>query len=293
MTAVPSPENFSPDLVARLRNAAPAWQPVPDLGERLAALLARARASRPEVSASDEGFLAQLMRHLTPPEADEAYVGDLYLATACLEGKPAALSRFRSELLSELRRYLARAHGSEDFADEVVQALSERVLLRGPDGRTRLAEYTGRGELMGWLRVGAIRLALNMKRDAEPPATGDFSSTAAEADLELDVLKAQYRAPFARALTETLRSLPQKQRNVLRLHSLDGLTVDRIGKMFRVDKSTISRWISAARAAIFERTRQELQKHFAVSDSELDTVMGVLNSRYDVSVSRFLHTPSR
>jgi RNA polymerase sigma-70 factor (ECF subfamily) len=111
---------------------------------------------------------------------------------------------------------------------------------------------------------------------------------AATADPELDYFKRRYGGMLREALEAVLSRLPDDQRSVLRLHFVDGLTVRAIGKLYRVNASTITRWIAQARAHIMDETRARLRKQLVVDDRELDSILALVESRIDLTLSRVL-----
>ncbi len=49
---------------------------------------------------------------------------------------------------------------------------------------------------------------------------------------------------------------------MLRLHFLEGLSLNQIGAMYQVNKSTISRRMARARETLLERTRERLEQRW-------------------------------
>jgi hypothetical protein len=153
--------------------ALPAARRAPDrdqLESRLAEQLADAEERWPEVTVDRRRFVthwaAQLARAGDVGTAiDQLHLSDLYLAFACAEGDTGALRAFGT-LLSSVAGAVRSVDGAPSFVDEILQRLRTRVLV--PDeGRTaRILDYAGRGSLENWLRAGALRLALNARRDA-------------------------------------------------------------------------------------------------------------------------------
>ena len=223
-----------------------------ELEVRLRALLADGRAAWSTLLLSDDELLAYLAERI--PEGasliaalDSLHASDLYLACACALGKPRALAAFERYCLADLAAVLSRFSASSEFHDEVRQAVRERLFIGTPASRARIADYGGRGSLAGWVRVVAVRLAVDLLRQrGRQPQTGEddvIQSLAIEADSELRVLAERYRVDVKAAFQESFAALSPAERNLLRLHYLDGLTIDEIAAMKRVHRSTAARRI--------------------------------------------------
>ena len=111
---------------------------------------------------------------------------------------------------------------------------------------------------------------------------------ASGSDPELDLVKRRYGPQFKAALDEALRGLPAKERNLLRLYFVQGLTVEEIGRMEGTHKSTISRWLAKARTQVLEAVRKSLGDNLKLSPPELDSLIGALQSQLHVSLHRAL-----
>ncbi|HEX9105397.1 MAG TPA: sigma factor-like helix-turn-helix DNA-binding protein, partial [Polyangia bacterium] len=211
----------------------------------------RARAAWPGLELDDAGFAAHAARCLEGGGDPVAlHAGDLWLAYGCAVGDEAALGAFDRELLSQVGLLLARLQPTPQLVDEVCQRLREKLLVAPPGAQPRIVDYAGRGPLVAWVRVAAVRAALDLLRaggaradaDVEPD---DLAAAAASSSPELDYLKQRYRPQFEAAFQDALRALDSEQRNVLRLHVLEGLNIEQIGALFKVHRSTVARWIAA------------------------------------------------
>ena len=71
---------------------------------------------------------------------------------------------------------------------------------------------------------------------------------------------------------------------------IDGLSTDAVGKIYGKDGATVRRWIAKARETVLEATRTNLQAALSASTDEVDSLIALLKSRWDVSVARHLRT---
>jgi RNA polymerase sigma-70 factor (ECF subfamily) len=215
------------------------------------------------------------------------HIKDLWLACGCSQAHPAALAGLEA-LLREVGAFIAHIDRSADFADEVRQQLREKLLVDVGRGRARILDYGGQGPLGGWLRVAAVRTALNLKRGQREGAAHRDPSPATSPDPELDFIRMRYRAEFQLAFGATLRRLSSDERNVLRLHYLEGLNIDEIGRLYDVHRATIARWLARSRDKILQETRSVLAERLGLSGAELDSLIGLVGSQLEVSLRRLL-----
>jgi len=213
---------------------------------------------------------------------------DLVLAADCLAGQPAALARFERDEIAQLGTWLARRRLPPADVDEVLQQLREKLLT---GEHPRLRDYAGRGPLRAWLRAAALRTAHNLRRTPATRATVEIPAEAlvdVGADVELLALEQRHADTLKRAVQVGLATLETRHRTMLRLHLLDGLSLDEIGRLYGVNKSSISRWLGDARAQVLDAIRRELAATIAPSD--LGSLVRVLRDRIDLSLTRVLRT---
>ncbi len=256
----------------------------------------KARTANAGVELSLEAFAARLQTAVGPNEQERIDALDhagLYLAQACLTGQPAALRLLEQQHLSRLPRALERFVSQGVAVEDLVQEL--RVKLLGAGGAVpKLASFNGRGSLHRWLEAIAVRAAIDarrVQRDDEPLSeqTQDALVTSGAARASL---KAGLREPFGRAVKASLSALNARDRRVLELHYLHGLTTSRIATIYQTHRMTVSRWLVAARAQILTEVEQALGQELATTRSEVGSIFRLLRSELSVSLPRLLD-PSR
>jgi RNA polymerase sigma-70 factor (ECF subfamily) len=104
----------------------------------------------------------------------------------------------------------------------------------------------------------------------------------------MDYLKARYAAAFHAALERALSSLPTKERALLKLCYIDNATPSAIARMYGVSARTAQRWLLDARQRVLEQTREELKSKLSLKATELDSLLGLLKSRMQVTLRRVL-----
>jgi RNA polymerase sigma-70 factor, ECF subfamily len=217
---------------------------------------------------------------------------DLFLACACASGDPAALRAFEQHILPATTPALRRLDSSPAFADEVRQRVRERLFVAEPGGAPRIAAYAGRGPLATWVRVTAVRTALNLRgsRDREAPTTESQLAAIAPAvdDPSLRHLKERFAVEFRAALARACEKLADRDRTVLRLRFIDELNIDQIGAIYAVHRATVARWIARIRDELFAGTREELRAVLKLDDDEFDSLLRLAHSQLDLSISAVL-----
>jgi RNA polymerase sigma-70 factor (ECF subfamily) len=108
----------------------------------------------------------------------------------------------------------------------------------------------------------------------------------AAGDVELEFIKRQYRAGFKRAFLEALSSLESREQNLLRQHFLDDLSIDQLGALYRVHRSTVARWIGKAQEVLLTRTKRALMKQMKVSRSECDSIVRIAQSQLHITLRK-------
>jgi RNA polymerase sigma-70 factor (ECF subfamily) len=214
---------------------------------------------------------------------------DAFLAAACAQGDAAALRAMDDEVLSRVPDMIRRVDASPAFAGEVRQQLRVRLFVRDGSAPPRIARYTGEVPLAAWVRVIALRLALNAKRGKQEGKTGAGPAEGvAVDDPEIEYLRAQYREPFAQAFEAALAELAKEDRTILRLYYVDGANIDGIGRIFQVHRATIARRLVRIRADVLARARAVLAEKVGAELDEAGSVMGALAGEVDVTLSRVL-----
>jgi RNA polymerase sigma-70 factor, ECF subfamily len=227
-------------------------------------------------------------------EVAALHAGDLYLAWACLLGDAGAIRALDGQLRVTVPLAVRRIDPSPAFADEVRQRLAQRLLVAEGGDRPRLATYAGRGPLAAWLAVAAQRVAIDLSRQVrrEVPLPENFQESF-EDDFALalsrvggpeeQLWKQQYGAVVQEGLRRGLRALTARDRTILRMNLVAGVSLETIGKSYRVNQSTVTRWIARAR----EQILTVLQAHLAaqVAVSELPSLVRLVRSQVDVAMS--------
>src|SRR5262249_38270957 len=150
-------------------------------------------------------------------------------------GDAAALAAFEEAFFTEVDLAARRVGGAGPSPDELRQVLRHRLFVAEPGARPKIVEYSGRGALRIWVRIAALRTALNsaVKEAGEGALETDALAILVGAgdDPELTYMKRVYTDAFKRAFDDAFAELESRERNLLRYAFGNGLTVDAIGAM--------------------------------------------------------------
>jgi RNA polymerase sigma-70 factor (ECF subfamily) len=262
---------------------------------RLAALCAEAASAVPGLAADAPAIVTALAEKVGRGDVSvataltAAAAGEVHLALACARGEPAAIAAFDRGYLDVVPQAVAGMKLPAATVDDLRAAVRDKLLLPGPEGTPRVVEYAGQGKLRGLIQVTATRLAIDGlrrdEREAELPA-GD--RLAAPGDVEMSLIKAQYRDAFAAGFAAAVAGLDRRDRNLLRLHFLGKVTLEQLAQMYGVHRATVVRWLAGAREKVFAATREHVAGKVGAPPDELDEMFDLVQSRVELSVERLL-----
>jgi RNA polymerase sigma-70 factor (ECF subfamily) len=271
----------------------------PTLEADLVAACARGHAAFADLALDDQTFVKHLARVIEMGGASRSAIStlaieDLFLACACLAGTEGAAATFSERHGATIRGTIARIVRGADNG-EVEQQLLAGLLVASVAGPARIGSYAGKAPLDRWLGVAAQRAALMWLRENRTEARARHGAAAEPAPgghthPEMAYLKDRYRSDFEGALKDSLARLPERQRTLLRLHLVNGVSVEKIGQMFAVSQPTASRWLAAARGTLLDDIKATLGNRLGASSQELASLAGMVASRLDLSLSMLLRS---
>jgi RNA polymerase sigma-70 factor, ECF subfamily len=264
--------------------------------KRLAEYVAAGRAAWPGLAIEPVDFARYVADRAGAGVLPLANAADVCLAYACVRGVPGAVEAFHATYGPVIARVLARRRAAAHVADDATQTIHERLLVAAPGAQPKIAEYAGAGPLKSWVSTTAATTLAMMHRAAsrrreDGEAAGDEGAAAlqaAAASPELAHMKVRYKSELEAAIVASLARLDDRARTILRLHLGEQLGIDRIGAMYKVDRSTAARWLAAARASLVASAREEARARLRLSDDECDSIAALVQSELHVSVARLL-----
>ena len=285
--------------------------------EGAARLLKRASDSRslgreslaPRVSAAVEKYL--LRNDPNTPKADiskfidEMQADDLCLIIACESGNENAWNDLVERFTATVRSAARSASANEDAAEDLAQSIWAELygLRTKKDGKpaSKLAYYSGRGSLAGWLRAVVAQLAVDMFRKqsrlvqteedtdldrlARDANVGEGQPVLAGAGIQTPEESMSTRfaqTDMQQALNRAVQELAAEDRLLVKLYYFDNLRLREAGAVLGVHEATASRRLTriqtdlrkrVAKILIDERgwTQAETEKSFAEVAQHLDT----------------------
>jgi RNA polymerase sigma-70 factor (ECF subfamily) len=150
----------------------------------------------------------------------------------------------------------------------------------------------GSGELGGWVRVAAVRCLINMlERDTRSELIEDDAlELLAGSHIAADDLlsKEESKVAFKQAFAEAFDQLTNREKGLLRYAYADGLTVDRIGAIYRVHRATAARWITVARDKLVAGVIEGLVDRLDIESAQVPSVLRSALSTIPSTVMRHL-----
>ncbi len=236
-----------------------------------------------------ERWLAERSLDLEP--MTERRRAELYLACACVHDAPGSHAAFDAAYGPKLKRALARLRYGPS-PDDALQQVRLRLFTSTSERRAKLNEFRGEGDLEGWLKTVALRVALAMSGPRREEAGHDMLDRLTEKlpNPELRMLQAERRASIKSAFADAVNALDARQRTVLKMSVLDDLSIDQIAPLYDVHRATVARWLTTIRDELLKQTLQSLQRQLQLSESEAASLLGGYTSELNVSLSNLLKT---
>lgn len=226
-----------------------------------------AKCVAPGDKAETKAFLTQLK------------ASDLCLAIACEKGHDGAWNDFetthRAMMIAAARTLTKDQAEAEDLTQTVYGDLFG-VRESGVERASKLAHYSGRGSLGGWLRAVVYQTFIDRTRQtsrlAQIEEASEFERLANQAEIKLttplarpdEALEARdghrLRKFLQHALSAAFVALAARERLLLSYYYFDELTLKEIGVVLGVHEATISRWLSKTQQTVRKKTEEILRQ---------------------------------
>ena len=210
---------------------------------------------------------------------DKLQAEDLCLIVACEQGSDRAwtdlVERFGATVRSAARSVSANEEGADDLAQSIWAEL--HGLRARADGKpaSKLAYYSGRGSLAGWLRAVVGQLAVDQHRkqsrlvQTEDDADFDrliqkdeqrWSGHAERINPEIEVSDKQASADLQKALAASIGHLSDEDRLLVKLYYFDGLKLHEAGAILGVHEATASRRLTRIHKDLRSQVEESLKE---------------------------------
>jgi RNA polymerase sigma-70 factor (ECF subfamily) len=241
---------------------------------------------------------------------DELQADDLCLIIACERGDENAWNDLVERFTTTVRSAARSASSNEDAAEDLAQSIWAELygLRTRKDGApaSKLAYYSGRGSLAGWLRAVVGQLAVDtfrkqsrlvqteedtdLDRLARDASVGEGQAVLAGIPTPEESMSNRFaKADMQQALNKAVQELAAEDRLLVKLYYFDNLRLREAGAVLGVHEATASRRLSriqtdlrkqVTKILIDERgwTQTETEKSFAEVAQHLDTDLETLLS---------------
>jgi RNA polymerase sigma-70 factor (ECF subfamily) len=224
-------------------------------------------------------------------------VEELALARACAAGNNSAwelfLTRYREKLYLSALRIAREDSAARDLADSLYAELYGTTTRDG-ERVSKLASFTGRGSLEGWLRTVLAQEFVNRyrrtKRLVSLEEEGEDGAQFAAPEPE-PIPSADSR--LESATDAALATLESEDRMVLAAYYLDGRTLAEIARMLGVHESTISRKVDKLAKSLRKKIMAGMiQQGMARRQAEEALEVDVRDLRVDIRRSLTQDSPA-
>jgi RNA polymerase sigma-70 factor (ECF subfamily) len=248
-------------------------------------------------------------------EADSGGAGDLLsniktneicLAIACERGDENAWRQFETEYRHSMQAAARALTKDEAEADDLIQFVFGELYGVRMDGEKRLsklAHYSGRGSLGGWLRAVVYQCFIDRKRQtsrfeqveeveefdrlanaASSHTNGSISAPMVQPD---EIEDARLRQATEEAMTQAIAEIDPRERLLLNYYYFDDLTLREIGLLMGVHEATVSRWLARAQRDVKRKTEDILQRSYGLRRAEVAECLQIA-ARTELDVRKLL-----
>ena len=246
---------------------------------------------KPRVEATVEKYLLRDDPNAAHIEI-EAFVhdiraDDLCLIVACERGDESAwedlVENFDSTVKSAARKISSNNEDAEDLASSIWAELYGLRTDADGNKKSKLAYYSGRGSLAGWLRAVVSQLAVDQFRKTSKfvqiEEDREFENLASEDgnhhgrrtyENPEDILtEKQTSDDVSEALSSAIAELEAEDRLILKLYYFDDLKLKDIAATFGYHEATASRKLTRVQTEIRKSVEKSLRQRHGWTDSEV------------------------
>jgi len=243
---------------------------------------------------------------------DQLQASDLCLVIACERGNAAAWSDLVERYSTTVRSAARSAAGNEDAAEDLAQSIWAELhgLRLREDGRpaSKLAYYSGRGSLAGWLRAVVSQLAVDQHRKqarlVQTEDDAEFDRIAADGSEEKEAVGRPSSLPnpenaltnklagseMEGALASAIQEMDDEDRLLVKLYYFDNLRLKEAGAVLGVHEATASRRLARVHTELRQRVEQILTKEHGWSIAETRTAFAEVALHLDTDLEPLLAT---
>jgi RNA polymerase sigma-70 factor (ECF subfamily) len=239
---------------------------------------------------------------------EEVRADDLCLIIACEKGDEKAweylVANFDTTVKSAARKISQNNDDAEDLASSIWAELYGLRQDSEGNKKSKLAYYSGRGSLAGWLRAVVSQLAIDeyrkQSRFVQVEENRDFENLAEEssnnsendlvvhhADNPEELLTGEQTSrDVALALKHAVESLDAEDKLVMKLYYFDDLKLKEIAAMFGYHEATASRKLVRIQSEIRRSVEKKLRSEHGWNENEVKRFLSETASKLGLSVEK-------
>lgn len=242
---------------------------------------------------------------------DKLQADDLCLIVACEQGNQKAwtdlVERFSATVRSAARSASSSEEGAEDLAQSIWAELHGLRLRDDGKPAGKLAYYSGRGSLAGWLRAVVAQLAIDQHRKqsrlVQTEEDGDFdriiqhgqnettwSGHGAVPNPEMQISTKLASAQMQNALVESVKQMSAEDRLLLKLYYFDGLRLREAGAVLGVHEATASRRLTRVHAELRQQVEKRLIEQAGWTQLETERAFSEVALNLETDIEPLLGT---
>ncbi|MFN6201150.1 MAG: sigma-70 family RNA polymerase sigma factor [Acidobacteriota bacterium] len=231
---------------------------------------------------------------------------DLCLALACENGDEAAWLEFESVYRHSMIAAARVLTKDEGEAEDLVQFVYGELYGLRQEGERRLnklAHYSGRGSLGGWLRAVVYQCFIDRKRVtarfeqveeveefdrlARSSTANGGAALSTQPPRPDQIEDRRLREMAETALARAFAAIDPRDRLLLNYYYFDDLKLREIALLMGVHEATISRWVTRAEKDVRRKTEEILQRDFGLRRAQIVECLE-LAARSEVDIRNLL-----
>ncbi len=238
---------------------------------------------------------------------DEIRADDLCLVIACERGDEKAwedlVANFDSTVKSAARKFASNTEDTEDLASSIWAELYGLRVDADGNKKSKLAYYSGRGSLAGWLRAVVSQLAVDQFRKqskfvqieedrefenlANEAAENTNNRVVSHADNPEEILtEKQTTGDVSAAVSFAIASLEAEDKLILKLYYFDDLKLKDIANTFGYHEATASRKLVRVQTEIRKSVEKSLREQHGWTDGEVKRYLSDTASKLGLNLEK-------